>query len=841
MLFSSAVHAALPPLGGTSIGTQASATYSVASGHEVKVLSNPVQTFIKKVYGLSLEGSQYAEGKQELLTSVVNTGNTKITRLELKLVSLIDGKTYKVDGKPVSVGKSFAFSASTIEAGAMFSFKSVIDAEKDAKATIKVIGYDADNAEVAHADLEQTSRFTNDLAFHVTPQTSSINLLRKDEKEVTFDLGLTARDALKQKRTMAFEIALNDKDAKGLEFLPTDYELTIQDGGGSKVTSFKLNDVKPWSESGETLNAKLMLVNNTSLRLVIELNEVGNRRAMLNFKVAAKSDAAFGVNRFNARYGEAVWDSGAFVNQSRVSLSAPVQATVINPDAALRAVTMTHQADALTTITAVAGQIINFRALVKNTGGLPDTMILGQTTDAAFPAGTIFTWDDSRVTTSLTGQHELALDSQEELLVTFSIKLPPSAPTPPTALRADVPDVNLKVSLHAQPKGTEKVEQKTLEYKVVLGKRSVALSSEGDKLDHLVEPDNEATILKLTLKNNTTTTSATSHDLYTLEAKSEKGLVLNVYAIDGAQCGVVPDVASAILEGTKLPAGGSTDICVAVVGKNGGLGDLNSSAFTVTATPKLVSATPAVLTLNLYAGKIDTKPGELEKKIARGSSISYVYEIENTGDATLTILKADVVPENNQGWPTKIALFEGATDTKADIDTLVMQPKAKGRIQLTVTVPVTTNPGAYAETIMSAKGTYAHSSTLRTLFSGLKYTTHVQTEGGALVKQQALDLECSKTLPSTYGQAAIDATPDQCVWYQVQFTNTGTAAIDKVTIVDSVSTHAKLVDGTQTLKSEGKSVGEISVANRVINAVFNSAEIKPNGTLTLEYQIKIKK
>ena len=837
MLLSSIVHAI--PLPGTQIGTQASATYSIASGNDVQVFSNKVKTTIKALPGLTVEGSDFAEGKQELLTTVVNTGNVSIAKLALSVESLSGAKTYFVNGEAIAVGGVVAFAESAIEAGAIYQFKSVFDAEMEATATIKVIAYDANGIKlVESAEREQTSHFTDKMAFHAVVADPEMKLIRSEQKPVNFRLGLSKdATATAQKRVMAFDIAFGD-NAKGLEFIPQDFEVMLNDGGGSLNTPLKPGQEDQWSQDGEVLKAKLMRVDQRSLRLLIELNETGEERARLSFNIGAKTDAVFSVHRFNARFGEGNWDTGDFVNSAKVSLSAPIKVTVASADADGRSVTLTHPENAPTVINAVDGQIIGLRALVKNDGEAADKIVLKYTGTQTFPIDTVFSWNDVDVTTNEDREQELALEAGEERLLTFSVKLPPHAPLPPQVAMLNSGSDH-EIVLSAQPKGVaEPVAIKLLSYKIKITERSVVLNTEGNQINYLVDPASATTMIKLKLQNGTSTsTTNPSHDLYSLTAALE-GLDVKLYEAAGDMCGPAPGGATATMTSDKIPAGGLQNICVAAIGKNGGLIEKINAELVLTVTPTLGNSTPVTLKLNLYLGQIDQVADTLEKKVVRGSSVSFVHQINNTGAATFTIGKADVTVVNNKkGWTSTFIMSEGVKDSQSRaVDTLVIAPGASGRIEMTVTAPMDGTPGEYDAATLTVKGMYAHSDDVHALFSVI-YTSQMETEGGMLVKQQSLDASCNITTPN-YSQNAIDAEPGQCVWYQVQLTNTAETTIDKVTLTDSLSRYAEIDLKTITLKSANGQVNDVTVANSIITGKYGEP-LTTGSTLTLEYQVKI--
>lgn len=124
-------------------------------------------------------------------------------------------------------------------------------------------------------------------------------------------------------------------------------------------------------------------------------------------------------------------------------------------------------------------------------------------------------------------------------------------------------------------------------------------------------------------------------------------------------------------------------------------------------------------------------------------------------------------------------------------------------------------------------------------------TTNVR--GLALVKTQALDATCSGTVAAgAFVQTAIDATPDQCVIYRIQATNTSSAALGfsltDLTISDllsNFSTGADLVAGSPATSATTNSIAGLAStsATAVLGTNYN---LVPQGVGTLTFRIKIK-
>ena len=124
-------------------------------------------------------------------------------------------------------------------------------------------------------------------------------------------------------------------------------------------------------------------------------------------------------------------------------------------------------------------------------------------------------------------------------------------------------------------------------------------------------------------------------------------------------------------------------------------------------------------------------------------------------------------------------------------------------------------------------------------------TTNVR--GLALVKTQSLDTTCSGTVASgTFVQTAINATPDQCVIYRIQATNTSSAALGfsltDLTISDLLSNFsagADLVAGSPATSATASSTAGIASTTST-EVLGTNYTLVPQGVGTLTFKIKIK-
>jgi len=162
-----------------------------------------------------------------------------------------------------------------------------------------------------------------------------------------------------------------------------------------------------------------------------------------------------------------------------------------------------------------------------------------------------------------------------------------------------------------------------------------------------------------------------------------------------------------------------------------------------------------------------------------------------------------------------------------------------------VTTPATTDDAAAVGSTETTIVTLTPAGTNAPAATSVTDTTNVR--GLTLVKAQALDTTCSGTVAAgAFVQTAINATPDQCVIYRIQATNTSSAALgfnlNALTISDLLSNFsagADLVAGSPATSATASSTA--GTASTSSTAVLGSNyTLVPQGVGTLTFRIKIK-
>ncbi len=162
-----------------------------------------------------------------------------------------------------------------------------------------------------------------------------------------------------------------------------------------------------------------------------------------------------------------------------------------------------------------------------------------------------------------------------------------------------------------------------------------------------------------------------------------------------------------------------------------------------------------------------------------------------------------------------------------------------------VTTPTTVADAAAVGSTETTIVTLTPAGTNPPAVTSVTDTTNVR--GLSLVKAQSLDATCSGTVASsTFVQTAIDATPDQCVIYRIQATNTSSAALGfnltGVTISDLLSNFSAGADlvanSPATSATTSSTAGTASTTSTAV--LGTNYTIVPQGVGTLTFKIKIK-
>jgi uncharacterized repeat protein (TIGR01451 family) len=832
LILGSAAYAA-PPAAGTSIGNQASATYTDGSGTSRTVTSNTVQTVVQQVASLTLtsNGNKSAAVGSTVYYphTLINTGNGTDT-FALTSVSAAGGNftpstiTIYPDANGTGVPSGPAITSSgALAAGATFQFIVAVTVPGTA-----------------------TSGQTN--AQTVTA-TSGFNTAQKaidtDTSTVTANAVISLTKAVS---------ASSGAPGSG----PYTYTLTYTNTGNSTATNVVVTDTIPagltyqsnsglWSVTGSTqlTNAKATygtapntLVYDyavtTATTVIATLAQVQpGQSGTISFTVKVNTGQAPGVinNTASLSYNDG---SGSAV--SGTSNTTPFSVTQN------AAVTITSTPVA----SANPGSTVTFTNVVTNTGTGVDTFNISLASSNSFPAGTSFVLYKSDGVTPLVDTNNDGIPDTGPLAVnaTYNVVVKAILPssitgTGPYAVnKTATSTVNPSVSATvADTLTTVTTATVDLTNNAALGKPGVLGSGPGPEgaavVTNTLNPGSSTTFVLVT--NNTSSIA----DSYNLAAGSTTGFTglptgwSVTFKADGG-AGNCSTTGATITNTGTVNAGGYATVCAILsIPASGTSVIAGTTAMYFRAQSPATGGTDVIhdaATVNAVRSLTFT-PNDTGQ-VYPGGSVVYSHTLTNTGNVTEGNGSASTVgfgsANTQSGWTT-VEYYDANNNGVLDstdpvisgnlnavlagglapgqsitIFDKVLAPSSAtlGQVNTTSVTLTTTNgsnPGTSPATVVATDGT--------TVISG----------NVTLVKQQALDAACTGTPSGAYSTATITtgAIPGACIVYQITVQNAGSANATGVTVSDStpafttVSTAAVTTVGTVTGPAVG-STGSIT-------------------------------
>jgi uncharacterized repeat protein (TIGR01451 family) len=850
-LFASA-HAAPPPAG-TSIGNQASVTYTDSSGTSRTVTSNTVQTVVQQVASLTLTANGT---KTSSIGSTVyyphtltNTGNGTDT-YALTAVNAagaaytMTGVTiYADNGSGQPTGPAIT-STGALAAGA--SFKFIVAATVPATATsgqtngLTVTGTSGFNAAQTVSNTDTTT-VTSNAVINVT-------------KAVSAGSGAPGSG-------------------------PYTYTLTYTNTGNSTATAVKITDPIPagltevansglWSVTGATAltDAKATYgsapnqitydygVTTAGTMTASVSNVAPGQSGTISFKVTVAAATAPGAINNTAALS---YNDGSGTTVTGSSNTVPFSVTQTS------AVTITGA----TVASGNPGSTVTFPNVIKNTGTGTDTINITLST-GNFPSGTSFVLYKNDGVTPLIDTNgdgipdtgPLAAGASYTVVVkavlpanaagagpftvnktatsTVTPSVSATAPDTLTALTAASVDLTNNAPLGGTgvkgtgpgPEGTAQVTNatnpaSTTTFILVANNTGPVADTYnlGASTVSTFASQNLPTGWTVTFKadggaGNCSTTGATITNTGTVNAGSSAA-VCAVVSVPAGYAAGTPDLYFRILS----PATGAQDTIHDAVTVNA----LRSLTFTPNNTGQTYPGGAVVYSHTLTNtgnvvegnGSVSTITLPTANSQAGWTSVEY-YDVNGTG-----VLAANdpVVPASGLQSVLAAGLAPGQSITI--FDKVTAPSGAAVGIVDTTTVTATTTNGTYATTAPAA----APATDSTTVIAG----------NVTLVKAQGLDATCSGTATGGYSQATVTtgAVPGACIDYQITVTNVGSANATAVTVSDATPAYTTLSTAPTT------TVGTITPPTPAVGAAgtvtATVGTLTPGQSAVLTFGVKI--
>lgn len=894
MAMTGAQSATAAPLAGTSIGNQASATYTDASAVVRTATSNTVQTIVQQVASLSLTSSQTkivaAGGTVYYPHTLKNTGNGNDT-FTLGAVDANSGTinftTIAIypDANGDGVPDSFTPITTSGPLGADATFNFIV------AATASGASVDG-NADTI--TLTATSGFT--------PASTASN---------TDTVNVSGNAIVVMTKSVS-----HGNGAPGTG--PLTYTLTYTNTGNATATALVITDVLPagvtynagnkarWSVSGataltdaadgvQTFGAYTINYDaaTTPGTITATINQVlaGESRT-LTFEVNVSGTAPPGIINNTATFG---YNDGA---GPKTGSTNPTPFTVNQAASVVangsNASNVDGTAEPVTVASALQGSTVTFNSYIWNTGNGTDSfdITIGAST---FPAGTSFVLYKSDGVTPLIDTNSnstpdtgpLATGASYNVVVkailpasavggpfsatmTATSKLDNSKSNPSTltltSITANTVDLTLTTARSdSSPAGTAVVGNAA-----TTGFGAYVVSSAALTPHITANPGTSATFV---LKINNTSSTADTYDLAagTDETFATTPLPGGWTLIFKADASVAKDCSStgAVISNTGVINSASNGSVCAVLSipANASAGTQNIYFRALSPTSSASDRLHGAIDINAVRSIIVTN--SQTGQVFPGGTVVYPMTITNNGNVTEGTVASAGTPNGTtdskvtiglsnslaaQGWSSVVyqdANNNGAIDPT---DPVINDLASIGGLTAGASVPLLVKVFAPAGAGIGNIDTATLTATISGVINGsaapaassASATSTVISGQVSLTKLQALDAACDGTADAAFTQANITtgAIPGACIMYQVTAKNVGTASITTLEISDATPANTVYATGCvgSSVAAASTSAGTISQVPSSCSAGTVKATVNtlaPGATAVVLFGVKI--
>lgn len=831
---------AAAPLAGSTIGNQASATYTDASNTQHTATSNVTQTIVQQVASLTLSSDQsksVAPGGQAVFPHTLNNTGNGADTFTLSVAQL--------------AGDNFDLGNTAIYADANG------DGLADNATAISTTGLLAPGA---------TFRFVvvgTVAGSQTSTQTSQVRV----NAASTFDTGRTASntDTVTVSTNAVVQVTQSLNATSGASPSgPYTFTLTYTNTGNIAASGITITDTLPaglayvgnsarWSVSGATPLTDTIagdpagiaydFGNTVAGRLTAVISTLApGQSGTLTFQASIASNVAPGplFNTAGYTYNDGVAAVGPFSSNT-------VQLVVISPPS----VSMTGD----TVATAVQGSTVSFTNVVRNTGLSTETFNI-TLSPGDFPAGTTFRLVRSDGVTAL-------LDSNND-------SIPDTGPLAPSTnftviLRATLPPGatggSFSIVKTARAISDPTVTATATDTLTAITSSSVDMTADagatqgvgaGPEINPVVtHTSNPGTTVRFTLnvRNGSTVADTYGFDVSTVSDFASTGLPAGwtvVYrdANDAVitKTNVINASANQIVYAdVTIPAGqapGTQHVYFRALSDVTGASDSLHDAVTVNTVRQLSLIAPNT------------------GQIYPGGAVVFAHTLTNNGnvlegDNTVSTV-ALTLANNISGWNATVyfdANGNGEIDSGESVvtDTSFVSNGAAGlavgesiKLLVKVFAPASATVGASNTTTLTATTTNGTYTTTVAAVVSVNDTLNAILSDLRIVKEQALDVAGDGTADTAFTTSVLStgAVPGVCVRYRITVTNTGSAAASNVIVNDTTPTFTKY----HALVPVATSVGSVTTAPTADEAgvfVINVGTLAPGASAVITFGVKI--
>lgn len=841
---------------GTSIGNQASATYTDSSSVSRTATSNQVYTIVQQVASLTLTtaGAKTASPGSPVFYphTLTNTGNNSDS-FTLTLAPAqsgaftLTGTHIYLDANGDGIPDNFTDLTGTnvtVAPGAANAFKFVITG---------TVPPSANATQTNNFSVTATSVFDNTKSASNTDVTTATNnAVISLNKSMSANTGASPSTGYTVTLTYsntgnntATAVTLVDALPTGMTYVAASGRWSVT---GATVLTDASDGVQPSSGSPHIDYS----VTGSTITAIVDQVAPGVS-GQVTFTVNIASSVAPGVltNTATVSYNDGSGNIVPANPSNGYNFSIQQTAAVTITDGA------THTTE--TVASAAQGGTVTFTDVVKNTGNGTDSFDI-TIASGNFPSGTVFTLYKSDGVTPLIDTTGNSIPDTGPMLAaaTYNVIVKASLPSgasggPFTATATATSTVVGALNAGANASMTDvlttitsnSVDLTNNNYIGQAGVLGVGAGPEGSAV--VTNSTNPGTTTTFTLYANNTSGASTA-DSYNMLASSTTTFGSSntlpagwtvTFNLSGSTCASP----GAVISNTGTVNGGSQVLVCATVSIPAGYAGGTQAVYFQAKSPSsgALDVIHDAVTVSTVHNVTLTPNGS--NQIYPGGSVTYTHQLTNNGNVTETVTFATlaITTDSQAGWSSVLYQDNGGTpgvldSTDTAVSTGITIALTPGQ-SVTLFVKVSAPSGAAVGVIDATTPSGSYNSAALTV-SAQDQTTVIAGDL-RLTKTQALDATCSGSLPGSFSNVDITtgAKPGACIFYQITATNAGTNNITSVVVSDATPAFTTYISTYAATTTVGTISAPTNGTAGTITATVGT--LTPTQSAVITFEVKI--